>query len=1040
MSTLIPMLVFQPMQADNSGRLVPIPYGKLWCYQAGTNIPQAVFADPSGSVPLPNPVILDAAGIAKIYLADLAYKFLLTDAHDVAVFPYPVDGVQPSAAVVAFREDLQDYTINTKGGALVGYNGTLTYPARTVGNQLKIHDTFLTDLGNFTDGSKGAAKVGFGSTITYPAGTVGAALTQALTFPAGDLAVATAQAAVDLVQNNRIAAVELGQNNGVTGYATQALLYADLSPDDKAVAYVTNDATPSKNGTYRKSGAPGSGSWIQSSYDRVALVETKATTLDKASSFNTGTDVVFQYVRKLRIYNANPLKYYYVTYFFRDDVGTRFTMTLTQADNSSGLNAVDVATFSTTGTTYSGLQEFTLAALTAAGITADLVIDFTTTPATWAFYAGTWLTGGVRNTTLVTSPADTAYYGTMIDTALANLSIKGLNKPFADTLNNTFLRKIMRDVHLYGADTSHTYIISTLEIANYRCKFIVRDITAGVDVCELAVTRSIPDYTTLPRWWKAYQGALATDSAMYCVVDFDWTQAVPGLYNYTTVAESGIHPDNVFSDEMIADYLYKDQWHEIIPVGVGQTYTTINAALASLVDEASVELIQGCGRSCYHHQILIDLVDAAIYPVKNANFPEFVSLRGRGRDKTFINSLDTSHYALLQMHRDTKFIDCTITSDTGDGVAYYGEYCVHSDDVNYKSITQKNRRLRQLVKRVTLNGGPNQSQWLWGCGISGGETIRFEDVTGGHQNMASTSPTFGFHNTSLSGTRPSYLPSIVEMLGCRSTDERGGAVGVISLGAGNRSVLSLLGNNQFSLVYQAVTDGIADKAADRYEWEIGGTYDGPIVQNDGDMVVLKTTAGLTPSGTAAALIFGTMDELGRGDLCISDGSTNVGRSLGARLGDCSSVNKSLTIGAQTVIFSTNLTAVSNATIINSINAVITLNPVSEKNIQYEIYPDTGYTRRMMNSTGATILAGAFVKHAGANSIDHANGTDDVWGWTYRDILNGYAGNVVTTRRISDKYIPEATGNGKFGITAGRLDYAATTKVGYVRDGIVYLYN
>ena len=54
---------------------------------------------------------------------------------------------------------------------------------------------------------------------------------------------------------------------GVVGYGTQVELYADLDKDDKTIAYVTNDSTPSNNGTYRKIGASGTGSWEQSNDD-----------------------------------------------------------------------------------------------------------------------------------------------------------------------------------------------------------------------------------------------------------------------------------------------------------------------------------------------------------------------------------------------------------------------------------------------------------------------------------------------------------------------------------------------------------------------------------------------------------------------------------------------------------------------------------------------------------------------------------------------------------------------------------------------------
>lgn len=68
-------------------------------------------------------------------------------------------------------------------------------------------------------------------------------------------------------QDNRLNAVESGQGAGVIGYATQAELFGNLNFDDGSIGYVTNDTAATKNGTYRKSGATGTGSWIQSSDD-----------------------------------------------------------------------------------------------------------------------------------------------------------------------------------------------------------------------------------------------------------------------------------------------------------------------------------------------------------------------------------------------------------------------------------------------------------------------------------------------------------------------------------------------------------------------------------------------------------------------------------------------------------------------------------------------------------------------------------------------------------------------------------------------------
>jgi hypothetical protein len=72
-------------------------------------------------------------------------------------------------------------------------------------------------------------------------------------------------------QDAAINALEAGQGSSVYGYATLADLNADLAPSDKSIAYVTNDSTATNNGTYRKVGATGTGSWIQASSDLASL-------------------------------------------------------------------------------------------------------------------------------------------------------------------------------------------------------------------------------------------------------------------------------------------------------------------------------------------------------------------------------------------------------------------------------------------------------------------------------------------------------------------------------------------------------------------------------------------------------------------------------------------------------------------------------------------------------------------------------------------------------------------------------------------------
>jgi len=75
------------------------------------------------------------------------------------------------------------------------------------------------------------------------------------------------------VVEDRVNSVYIGQSAASIGFATKADLDSNLNYDENTLAIVTNDAIPENNGTYRKIGATGEGSWMQSSFDRVTLLE-----------------------------------------------------------------------------------------------------------------------------------------------------------------------------------------------------------------------------------------------------------------------------------------------------------------------------------------------------------------------------------------------------------------------------------------------------------------------------------------------------------------------------------------------------------------------------------------------------------------------------------------------------------------------------------------------------------------------------------------------------------------------------------------------
>lgn len=79
-----------------------------------------------------------------------------------------------------------------------------------------------------------------------------------------------------------ISALQAGQGSGVIGYATKSELFADLNHNEGDIGYVTNDPTATNNGTYRKVGASGVGSWEQSSLDLASQAYQLATENESA--------------------------------------------------------------------------------------------------------------------------------------------------------------------------------------------------------------------------------------------------------------------------------------------------------------------------------------------------------------------------------------------------------------------------------------------------------------------------------------------------------------------------------------------------------------------------------------------------------------------------------------------------------------------------------------------------------------------------------------------------------------------------------------
>ncbi len=90
---------------DRCGK--PLAGGKVYTYEANTTTPKVTYKDPYGLTPNTNPIILDAAGEADIYL-DGTYRIRITDRNDVLINDVAKIGSW-------FSDNLQDTLDNISG-------------------------------------------------------------------------------------------------------------------------------------------------------------------------------------------------------------------------------------------------------------------------------------------------------------------------------------------------------------------------------------------------------------------------------------------------------------------------------------------------------------------------------------------------------------------------------------------------------------------------------------------------------------------------------------------------------------------------------------------------------------------------------------------------------------------------------------------------------------------------------------------------------------------------------------------------------------
>lgn len=646
---------------------------------------------------------------------------------------------------------------------------------------------------------------------------------------------------------------------------------------------------------------------------------------------------------------------------------------------------------------------------------------------------------------------------------------RGSIAPFADDfMGAELLRRLVRNCHVYTrTDEPHAlrFYFEDLGGGSFRIRGEVLIVSSGQVICSHTFgpgnAASMADFAAGQDTFRRFDDrflAVSERTRLFVNFEFDWSVVADltltggtTILGGVTVADGGLHESVVFGEERTERLrMNPPLYGRIIRVGTGGDFASLAAAIASLHARQGDLIINGrkvCDEAHPASPILIRMLDDADEEISGLYTLDDVHIEGRGIDRTRLISPIASTDPVTENHGTTRKRGGTEIQRNAT------DYVDHRDLVNNNigqpgsdGITEHEPLAYVVEDWKYVMDNPTSNAVMFGSGLSAKDTIILRNVEFDNKNPnpllngVAQVPAGFVHNSGASGGNPSTMtsdrPGYLVLEDVRTNQPLGWELATIEAGSVSHCRITSSVLNLLKVSTSSGTEVLTDLARDRNQWVVSGLYEGAFLRFDpvGENV-LKTTAGQEPSGDAAALIFGSVDELGRGEKWIGDGNDY---DLGSRLGDCSTVNKTLTIGGQTHTFTANEAAKSNATLLGEINATITAHPLSIVDVQLEWVPDAAPKRRMNNDTGSTIPKGRFVKFTGAGTVALCGDDEAFDGWTHRDILDGDDGFIIRTKTIADAYIEGASsGNGEWGISAGGLiNYAATNVLGRTAGGLV----
>lgn len=164
---------------------LPLVGGKLYTYAAGTTTPIATYTDNTQANLNTNPVILDSAGQASVWLADsITYKYVLKTAEEVTLFtvdyvsvpvtansfasPPPIGSDVPNEGTFTNLNVVDLLTLESTGAAILNVGTTDERPAVPEDGMVRYNSTTTKFEGyNGAWGALGGGATGGGSDTVF---------------------------------------------------------------------------------------------------------------------------------------------------------------------------------------------------------------------------------------------------------------------------------------------------------------------------------------------------------------------------------------------------------------------------------------------------------------------------------------------------------------------------------------------------------------------------------------------------------------------------------------------------------------------------------------------------------------------------------------------------------------------------------------------------------------------------------------------------------------------------------------------------------